>query len=150
MKQNEHQGEIGDLVGKLDVVEVPEIEDITAGDNPCAQGDQNDRHTPSIEPYRRQNDSDQNQRSNNIYDVHGLSLAPAIERIQIHQQNSPSSRASPADIDERCRYACTRLHVVTSFAQEGIYALLGLHNRHIAGPRRVRCTLAATGKIRLQ
>ena len=71
VEEDQHQGEIADAVGEADVVEMPDVEDVAAEHDPTAQRDQDHRDAPAVQPHCRHYDGDQENRADEVDDIHG-------------------------------------------------------------------------------
>lgn len=72
LEQDEHQGDVRDLVGEVEVVEVPEIQHVAAAGDAEPERHQDDRHAPAVEPHGGQHDSEQQQRDDEIDEGHRI------------------------------------------------------------------------------
>lgn len=74
MKQDKYERHVSDLVGQHNIVEGPQPQPATTKQNACAQGDENDRHTPPVEPDGSKHDDDQQDGKNDVGSLQGLGL----------------------------------------------------------------------------
>lgn len=68
VEQDEHQARVGDLICQFDVVEVPQPQDIAAGQEPEPESNEDDGYAEPIEPNGRQ----QQERSDDVERLHQL------------------------------------------------------------------------------